>query len=120
VYRHTLPYRVIAGIFGEDDEDVAATVLRKVYSIVAFTIVGLTVNVALTPSRRRTLWTIVAVAAFSACIEVAQKVHHAREGLASNLFDVACGALGGYLGAMIVEAVRRANKTPTQPPALRG
>ncbi len=107
VYRHTLPYRMIAGIFGEDQEDFAATVLRKIYSIGAFAVVGFVVDLALPRSRRRVLRAVLWVGAFSACIEVAQKLHHAREGFGSNLFDVGCGALGGWLGALVAGVVRR-------------
>ncbi|HZO92617.1 MAG TPA: hypothetical protein VFB22_02525 [Candidatus Baltobacteraceae bacterium] len=119
VYRHTLPYRVIAAIFGEDQENFAATVIRKLYSVVAFTVVGVAMNLSLPPSRRRTLWTVLAVAAFSACIEVAQKLHHAREGFGSNLFDVGCGALGGWLGALIVNGFRRRRLAAARAPRLR-
>ena len=107
---------MIAAIFGEDQENFAATAIRKIYSIVAFTVVGVAMNLALPASRRRTTWTVIAVAAFSACIEVAQKLHHAREGLGSNLFDVGCGALGGWLGALIVESFRRRRATSAGPP----
>jgi uncharacterized BrkB/YihY/UPF0761 family membrane protein len=81
-------------LFGEDDGEWMSVlvVLRKLYSVVAFTLIGFVVHAALPPARRPALRAAVVVAAFSALIEVAQKIRHAHEGLASNVFDVACGA----------------------------
>jgi uncharacterized BrkB/YihY/UPF0761 family membrane protein len=109
VYNRTLPAGLIEHLFGEDDGEwlSALTVLRKIYSVVAFTLIGFVVNAALPPVRRPALRAALVVAAFSALIEIAQKLHHAHEGLASNAFDVACGAFGGWLAVMLGRAIRR-------------
>ncbi len=78
--------------------------LRKFYSIVAFALIGFVVDKALPRTRRPALRAALIVAAFSAAIEVAQKLHHAREGPLSNAIDIACGALGGWIA---VTATRR-------------
>jgi|GEM_PF-523484 len=109
VYNRTLPVGLIEHLFGEDDGDwlSALVVLRKLYSIAAFTLIGFVVHLALPPARRPALRAAVIVAAFSALIEVAQKLHHAHEGLASNAFDVLCGAFGGWLAVTIARALKR-------------
>jgi uncharacterized BrkB/YihY/UPF0761 family membrane protein len=107
VYRQTLPVHVLTRVFGEDDSAAAATVLRKLYSIVAFTLLGFVVHAALPRSRRPALRAALIVGAFSALIEVAQKLRHAHEGLLSNAIDVACGALGGWLAVTIARALMR-------------
>ena len=109
VYNRTLPAGLIEHMFGEDDGEwlSALVVLRKLYSVVAFTLIGFVVHAALPPARRPALRAALIVAACSALIEVAQKLHHAREGLLSNAFDVACGALGGWLAVTIARAFRR-------------
>jgi hypothetical protein len=78
--------------------------LRKLYSIVAFAIIGFVVDKALPPARRPALRSALIVAAFSAVIEIAQKLRHAPEGPLSNALDIACGAFGGWLA---VAATRR-------------
>ena len=100
---------MIEHLFGEDDGErrFALVGLRKLYSIVAFTVVGFVVHKALPPSRRTALRAAVIVAALSALIEVAQKLRHAHEGLASNAFDILCGAFGGWLAVTIVRAIKR-------------
>ncbi len=112
VYMRTLPYHVLARAFGEDDEASVAVVLRKLYSVVAFAIVGFLADKALPQARRRALRAALIVAGFSAAIEVAQKLHHATEGLLSNAVDIACGALGGWLAVLVAEAVAR-RRTPS-------
>jgi hypothetical protein len=110
VYRHTLPYRVLHQIFGEDNHariPAIATLLRKAYSIVAFALVGLVTDRALAPRTRRVLRSALVVALFSAVIEVFQKVTGATEGLLSNGIDVACGAIGGGIGAWASCRLRR-------------
>jgi len=87
-------------------------VLRKLYSVVAFTLIGFVVNAALPPARRPALRAALIVAAFSALIEIAQKLHHAHEGLLSNAFDVLCGAFGGWLAVTIARTIRRARAAP--------
>jgi hypothetical protein len=85
----------------------ALVVLRKLYSIAAFTLIGFVVHMALPHARRPALRAALIVAAVSALIEVAQKLHHAHEGLASNAFDVLCGAFGGWLAVTLARAFRR-------------
>ncbi len=109
VYSRTLPAGLLEHLFGEDDGEwrSALVVLRKLYSIVAFTLVGFVVHKALPPARRAALRAAVIVAALSALIEIAQKLRHAHEGLASNAFDVLCGAFGGWLAVTIARALTR-------------
>jgi hypothetical protein len=91
--------------------DVSARIaLRKVYSVVAFGIVGF-LAAPLLPNVNRVRDCALLVACFSTIIEVAQKLTGAREGLASNAFDIACGAVGGLLGALAwngIAQIRRA------------
>ena len=109
VYNHTLPLGLLEHLFGEDDGEArsALIVLRKLYSIAAFTLTGLLVHAALPPARRPALRAALLVGAFSALIEVAQKLRHAHEGLASNAIDVACGAVGGWLAVTLVRSFTR-------------
>jgi uncharacterized BrkB/YihY/UPF0761 family membrane protein len=109
VYRSTLPVGLLEHVFGEDDGEwmSALVVLRKLYSVVAFTLIGFAVHAALPPARRPALRAALVVAAFSAVIEVAQKLRHAHEGLASNAFDITCGAFGGWLAVTIARAIAR-------------
>ena len=109
VYSRTLPVGLLEHLFGEDDGEwlPALLVLRKLYSVVAFTLIGFVVHKALPPSRRPALRAAVIVAALSALIEIAQKLRHAHEGLVSNAFDVLCGAFGGWLAVTIARAVKR-------------
>ena len=96
--------RLLHQVFGEDGDAetfAISTLLRKFYSIVAFTLVGFVVDRALPPSRRAAARAAAIVAAFSAVIEVGQKLNGAREGLLSNAIDVGCGALGGWLAVTL-------------------
>lgn len=74
-------------------------VLRKLYSVIAFGIVGFFAAPML-PNASRIRDCALLVAFFSAIIEVAQKLTGSPEGLASNAFDIGCGAVGGLLGAL--------------------
>lgn len=98
-------------MFGEDENEGGAlavrVLLRKFYSIVAFTLIGFIVDKALPHTRRPALRAALIVAAFSAVIEVAQKLHHAPEGPLSNAIDIGCGALGGWLAVTIARALAR-------------
>lgn len=97
-------------IFGEDFNEgplSALVLLRKFYSIVGFAVIGFVVDKALLPARRPALRAALIVAAFSAAIEVVQKLHGASEGLLSEAIDIACGALGGYLAVTISRAFSR-------------
>lgn len=76
--------------------------LRKSYSIAAFALVGWLFARASSASGRirSTLFVAFSVAAYSALIEIGQAIGQAHEGLFWNLVDVACGFLGGLLGAL--------------------
>ena len=73
-------------------------ILRKTYSVVAFAIVGFFIAPLLRRNRRIRTDALI-VAGFSTLIEIVQKAAGSVEGLPSNAFDIACGALGGILGA---------------------
>ncbi len=92
--------RALAGNGHEDDLSLQL-VLRKLYSIVAFAVVGL-FAAPLIRRDHRLRGTAVIVAGFSTVIEIVQKGTVAPgEPLRWELFDVACGALGGWLGALL-------------------
>ncbi len=102
-------------IFGEEGMQgpyAVGTLLRKLYSIVAFTLIGIVVDRALPPTRRATLYAALVVGAFSAAIEVAQKLGGASEGLLSNGIDVMCGVAGGWLGSRLSQLARRRETSP--------
>ena len=110
VYSETLPLGLIDRVFGEDADEgpfVLRVVLRKLYSVVAFTLIGFIVDRALPRTRRRALRAALVVAALSAIVEAAQKARGAHEGLLSNTFDVACGAFGGWLAVTLARAFTR-------------
>ena len=81
-------------------------VLRKVYSIIAFGIVGF-FAAPLIGKSQRVAGDAFVVAAFSAVIEVAQRFTGPRESLWWNAFDIGCGAIGGWLGALAFNALAR-------------
>ena len=87
------------------------TVLRKLYSIVAFAAIGYLVATLVSHRPRRALlWIgVLAGANFSAFIEICQ-AFISSESLEWHLIDVACGALGGAIGGFLASApwVRRA------------
>ena len=110
IYSVTEPYRVISRVFGEDSTEgtyALTQLLRKFYSIIAFTLIGFVVDKALPPTRRPALRAALIVAAFSTAIEVAQKLHHAHEGPLSNAIDIACGAFGGWLAVTLTRRWQR-------------
>lgn len=79
--------------------------LRKAYSIVAFTIVGL-LAAPVIPRRLRLRVDTALIAGFSTLIEIAQKLTVAPyESLLSETFDVGCGAVGGLAGAYLWNAL---------------
>ncbi|HEY0613181.1 MAG TPA: hypothetical protein VGC96_01015 [Candidatus Elarobacter sp.] len=97
-------------VFGEEANEgpfAAYVVLRKLYSIVAFALIGFIVDRALPPIHRRAARAALIVALFSASIEVAQKLRDAPEGVISNAIDIACGALGGWLAVALPPLLRR-------------
>lgn len=75
--------------------------LRKMYSIVAFGVLGFLAARAAQASGMRTSPLIIGwwVAAFSLAIEIAQAMTPPPEGLVWNAIDVLCGWIGGWLGA---------------------
>ena len=77
--------------------------LRKVYSVIAFAIVGAAFGRAAREWNRplSLVRTAFAVALFSSAIEVGQKLAGSHEGLSWNVFDAGCGALGGALAWLI-------------------
>ncbi len=81
------------------------TLLRKVYSIVAFAAIGyLAGRLARMRPRREVFWiAVLAGANFSALIEIMQ-VFISSESLRWHLIDVGCGALGGALGGALAAA----------------
>lgn len=77
--------------------------VRKAYSIAAFTVIGL-LTALVRRERARTvqlrsavLWTSL----LSIFIEVVQRFTGSTESLRSNVLDVLCGTLGGALGALL-------------------
>ncbi len=73
--------------------------LRKVYSIVAFAVVGYLTRRALIENGRERVVApcIIGVAIYSALIEVGQSLLGSKEGFGWNLGDTLCGAVGGGL-----------------------
>lgn len=89
-------------------------VLRKLESVVAFTIVGLSLNWCLVTRQRRTLILALSIAAYSALIEIGQRVSGSHEPIAESMFDVLCGAVGGGLAGLLARATtKRARDSST-------
>ena len=82
--------------------------LRKFYSVVAFGGLGFCAARAAAASGWGTSAVSVGwwLAGFSAAIEVVQALTPPPEGLLSNAVDVACGWLGGWLGAIVSARLR--------------
>lgn len=84
--------------------------LRKTYSIGAFTLVGFLLRRTLQEHGRHDAFPtcIWGVAAYSAAIEIGQDLTGSQEGYVSNAFDVLCGALGGFVAVsdLALKAVR--------------
>lgn len=78
--------------------------LRKGYSIIAFTFVGiLYVKMLGELGRKATVaHTVLAIAVYSAVIEIGQALVGSHEGLLWNLMDTLCGGIGGALAASIL------------------
>lgn len=90
-------------------------VLRKLYSVVAFAVVGYPAARARRAANQSASPLVVGgyVAAYSAFIEVLQYfLDPPPEGLLSNAFDVACGFAGGAIAAWI--AARRIGRRPAR------
>jgi len=78
--------------------------LRKGYSIVAFAVVGWLFARSLIASDtpKSALFVGLFIANYSALIEISQAIGQAHEGFIWNVVDVACGFLGGVLGAWLL------------------
>jgi hypothetical protein len=96
--------------------------LRKAYSIGAFALVGFTTGKALGPSARPVLRAIFVGAVYSGAIEIAQAWQGSDEGLTWNAIDVLCGAVGGWVGAMVghMTGSRRKPSSAPGPQRVRG
>lgn len=84
--------------------------MRKVYSVGAFALVGYLIARALREcSLALTTRAIIVLGAiYSGAIEIAQFENGSQEGIWWNLFDVGCGALGGAIAARFLRAGKRA------------
>ena len=81
----------------------AHVVLRKVYSVGAFALVGYLIARALRECGRPLVPRSIVIlgALYSGAIEVTQYLQGSQEGIWWNLFDVGCGALGGAIAARV-------------------
>jgi hypothetical protein len=93
----TLIFGSEAGRLGDPFGISLHVVLRKLYSIAAFAVVGLCAELALPLSRRPALRMGLLVAAYSAAIEYGQYLDGSLEGPWWNAFDIGCGGVGGWL-----------------------
>lgn len=77
--------------------------LRKIYSVGAFALVGYLVSRAIAEcSRPLAPQTVIMLGAvYSGAIEMAQYYVGSQEGIWWNLFDIGCGAVGGAVAARI-------------------
>jgi hypothetical protein len=114
VYEDTSPAHLASRLFGGGTARFGRPfgislhiVVRKFYSVVAFAIVGWTAQRALPPSARPALRMTLLVGLYSAAIEYGQWREGSTEGLRWNAFDVACGALGGYLAIVVDRIIAR-------------
>jgi hypothetical protein len=114
VYEDTSPAHLATRLFGGGSERFGRpfgislhVVVRKFYSVVAFAIVGWTAQRALPASARPATRMTLLVGLYSAAIEYGQWREVSTEGLGWNAFDVACGALGGYLAIAVDTLVKR-------------
>ena len=76
--------------------------LRKIYAVLAFALLGFVLERAKVPRLRGVLAAGIAIAAFSYAIEIGQIViDRSGETFAEHGFDVASGLAGGTLGAFV-------------------
>ena len=88
-------------------------VLRKLYSVIAFALVGYFVARALIASGKAASIPVVGIiiAAYSTLIEVLQYfLDPPPEGLLSNAFDIACGLAGGALAVLVCRALHKSSR----------
>ncbi len=95
--------------------------LRKIYSIVAFAVVGYLVRRALVENDRQrvVLPCILGVAFYSALIEVGQHLLGSQEGLGWNIGDTLCGAVGGTIAVTDRLREHRIKRRPVRVGRLR-
>ncbi len=86
---------------GLNEEFSTMWIVRKLYSVVAFAVVGFLAS-PLFPRPGRIRSGAILVTGFSLAIEIYQRVisRVSQESNASSLFDLACGAVGGVIGAV--------------------
>jgi hypothetical protein len=89
--------------------------LRKVYSVIAFASIGFSAEKALNPTPTPKLRATVLVALYSLGIEFAQHAIDPSEPIMERVLDVACGALGGWIGASAIASIERRRRAPGQP-----
>jgi L-methionine (R)-S-oxide reductase len=82
--------------------------LQKLYSLVAYTVVAFSFAFGWRLGVRKTA---LSIALYSGIIEIGQAMAGSQEGLVSNIADIFCGALGGFIGAALFRALRRRNTT---------
>ena len=80
--------------------------LRKIESVVAFAVVGLSAAWWLSGRRHMTAILVLGMAAYSALIELGQSLAGSTETWRQHSFDILCGALGGYIAGLIAQALR--------------
>jgi len=107
VYHATSPESLARTLFGPDVIQFAHPwwfslhiLVRKVYSIVAFALVGFTAHRALGPTARPALRAAALVGIYSLGIEIGQRLFVANEPVLESVLDVGCGALGGWLAIL--------------------
>jgi len=115
VYEATSPHSVTHTLFGDGALRFAHPVwlsvhfwLRKSYSVVAFTIVGFAAHRALAPVRRPILRAALLVGGYSLSIEIGQRIIDGYEPELESVFDVGCGAVGGWLAVLADGRLKRA------------
>lgn len=80
-------------------------VLRKIYSVIAFAVVG-GLSAPLFARANRILTCALLVTGFSLTIEIVQRLTVSHESNLSSVFDLACGALGGAIGGILWNSAR--------------
>jgi hypothetical protein len=95
----TEPYRITRHVM-----------LRKAYTVIAFALVGYTADKALGQSARPMLRATLLAAAYSGAIEVVQAMRGSHEGFAWNIFDIACGGVGGAV-PLFVDRITRSHRS---------
>lgn len=88
-------------------------IARKLLSIFAFAIAGFAITPVLNV-RYAIVNATLAVAALSAGIELVQHFNGSDETLRWNLIDIACGAVGGALGAIVYTLFMKVRRLVTE------